>query len=108
MMSIEMVGGVYCPLSPRDPEHRLHSSVEQTNSRLVLVHSPTTTKFNDDIVLLNIDSVLTNDNSNTKTHLDPLSSIVVSPDSIAYVIFTSGSTGIPKAVSTLAHDLITY
>jgi non-ribosomal peptide synthetase component F len=98
-MAIVMSGGVYCPLSPRDPELRLHSLVQQTNSHLVLVHSSTATKFNDDIVLLNIDSVLTNDNTNSQTYLDPLSSIIVSPDNIAYVIFTSGSTGIPKAVS---------
>ena len=26
-MAIEMVGGVYCPLSPRDPQHRLHSDL---------------------------------------------------------------------------------
>ncbi|CAF5022259.1 unnamed protein product, partial [Rotaria sp. Silwood1] len=25
MMAIVMAGGVYCPLSPRDPEHRLHA-----------------------------------------------------------------------------------
>ncbi|CAF1356610.1 unnamed protein product, partial [Adineta steineri] len=42
IMSIEMAGGVYCPLSPRDPQHRLHSLVEQTQSRLVLVHHLTT------------------------------------------------------------------
>jgi non-ribosomal peptide synthetase component F len=99
IMAIEMVGGIYCPLSPRDPHHRLHALVQQTGSRLVLVHHLTKTKFNDDIVLLNIDSVLTNVDTNTKTHLDPLSTIEVSPDNIAYVIFTSGSTGIPKAVS---------
>ena len=45
MMAIEMVGGVYCPLSPRDPQHRLHALVQQTQSRLVLVHWLTKTKF---------------------------------------------------------------
>ncbi|CAF4106619.1 unnamed protein product, partial [Rotaria sordida] len=47
MMAIEMAGGVYCPLSPRDPQHRLHGLVEQTHSRLVLVHHLTKKKFND-------------------------------------------------------------
>ncbi|CAF1283871.1 unnamed protein product [Adineta steineri] len=28
IMGIEMAGGVYCPLSPRDPQHRLHALVE--------------------------------------------------------------------------------
>ena len=27
MIAIEMVGGVYCPLSPRDPQHRLHALI---------------------------------------------------------------------------------
>jgi non-ribosomal peptide synthetase component F len=107
-MAIVMSGGVYCPLSPRDPELRLHALVQQTGSRLVLVHHLTKTKFNDDILLLSIDSVLTNDNSITKTHLDPLSSIILSSDNIAYVIFTSGSTGIPKAVSISVHAPIKY
>jgi non-ribosomal peptide synthetase component F len=107
-MAIVMSGGVYCPLSPRDPELRLHALVQQTGSRLVLVHHLTKTKFNDDIVLLNIDSVLINDNTNTRTHVEPLSSIEVSPDNIAYVIFTSGSTGIPKAVSISVHDPVKY
>ena len=37
-MAIEMVGGIYCPLSPHDPQQRLHTLVQQTQSRLVLVH----------------------------------------------------------------------
>ncbi|CAF4165837.1 unnamed protein product, partial [Rotaria sordida] len=56
MMAIEMAGGVYCPLSPRDPQHRLHGLVEQTHSRLVLVHHLTKNKFNDSIISLDIDS----------------------------------------------------
>ncbi|CAF4246318.1 unnamed protein product, partial [Rotaria sordida] len=47
VIAIEMAGGVYCPLSPRDPEHRLHLLVEQTQSQLVLVHHLTKNKFND-------------------------------------------------------------
>ncbi|CAF4473103.1 unnamed protein product, partial [Adineta steineri] len=48
-MAIEMGGGVYCPLSPRDPQHRLHTLVQQTQSRLVLIHWLTKNKFNNDI-----------------------------------------------------------
>jgi non-ribosomal peptide synthetase component F len=101
MMAIELVGGVYCPLSPRDPEHRLHSLLKQTNSRLVLVHSLTITRFNVDIVLLNIDSILTNKDVSSDVNIDQLSDVVVIPDHVAYIIFTSGSTGIPKAVSII-------
>ncbi len=99
MMAIEMIGGVYCPLSPRDPSHRLDGLIQQTQSRLVLVHFLTKTKFNDSIVLLDIDSVLTDTDVKNDADVDRLSNIVVTPDNIAYVIFTSGSTGTPKAVS---------
>ena len=98
-MAIEMAGGVYCPLSPRDPQHRLHALTQQTQSRLVLVHDLTKTKFNHDIVLSNIDSVVYDKDMYDTVYTDRLSSIVVASNSMAYIIFTSGSTGTPKAVS---------
>ncbi|CAF4064666.1 unnamed protein product [Rotaria sordida] len=81
VMAIEMIGAVYCPLSPRDPEHRLYALLQQTRSRLVLNHYLTKTKFDDDISSIDIDAV-----------------VIVKPENIAYISFTSGSTGIPKAV----------
>src|SRR5579862_115459 len=103
MMVIEMVGGVYCPLSPRDPQYRLHALLQQTQSRLVLVHYLTRTKFNDDIISLDVDSVFTEKDIKRDVDVDLLSRLVVTPDAIAYIIFTSGSTGIPKAVSNEVH-----
>jgi len=98
-MAIEMAGRVYCPLSPQDPEHRLYSLLQQTQSRLVLVHWLTKTKFQNDIISIDIDSVLINNNDvESDVEIDQLSDIVVSPENIAYIIFTSGSTGTPKAV----------
>ncbi|UJR12902.1 hypothetical protein I4U23_017076, partial [Adineta vaga] len=97
IMAIEMIGSVYCPLSARDPQHRLYSLIEQTQSRLVLVHSLTKEKFNDNIILVNMDSILTNNDMENNVDIDELSSIRVTSHNIAYIIFTSGSTGIPKA-----------
>jgi non-ribosomal peptide synthetase component F len=99
MMAILMGGGVYCPLSPRDPEHRLHALLQQTQSRLVLVHSLTKTKFNDDIISFDIESILNNNEPNGDIDIDRLSNMKVTSDNIAYIIFTSGSTGTPKGVS---------
>ncbi|CAF4386187.1 unnamed protein product, partial [Adineta steineri] len=65
IMGIEMVGGVYCPLSPRDPQHRLYALTQQTQSRLVLIHHLTKTKFNGDIVSLDMDSILSINKLNT-------------------------------------------
>jgi non-ribosomal peptide synthetase component F len=97
-MAIEMVGGIYCPLSPRDPQHRLRTLLEQTESRLVLVDFLTETKFTDDIISLDIDSLLINKYLTNDADIDQLSNIIVPPKKIAYIIFTSGSTGTPKAV----------
>ena len=99
MMAIEMTGGVYCPLSSRDPLQRLQTLVQQVQSRLVLVYSLTKTKFADDILSINVDSIMISGNVNNDIDHYILSNIVITPESIAYIIFTSGSTGIPKAVS---------
>ena len=98
-MTIEMVGGVYCPLSPRDPQHRLYALMQETQSRLVLVHWLTKTKFNDDVIALDMNSLLINKYIANDANVDQLSNVIVTPENIAYVIFTSGSTGTPKAVS---------
>ncbi len=100
-MAIEMAGGVYCPLSPRDPQHRLYKLVQQTQSPLILVHWLTKAKFQNDSILVDIDLLLININHNVQSDadVDRLSSVPVASDKIAYIIFTSGSTGIPKAVS---------
>ena len=98
-MAIEMVGGVYCPLSPRDPQPRLYALLQQTQGRLVLIHHLTKTKFNDDIISLDIDLILTGNDVESDVDIDRLSNIVITRDNIAYIIFTSGSTGTPKAVS---------
>jgi non-ribosomal peptide synthetase component F len=99
MMAIEIVGGVYCPLSPRDPPQRLAALVQQTNSRLVLVHWLTHTKFADDMISCNVDVILIDGHASRDIDVDQLSNVTVTPDNVAYTIFTSGSTGAPKAVS---------
>jgi non-ribosomal peptide synthetase component F len=98
MLAIEMAGGVYCPLSPRDPQYRLHALVQQIQSRLALIHWLTASQFIDDIIVLDIDFVLINSNIDNDDSFDGLSNVLVTSDNIAYIIFTSGSTGIPKAV----------
>ncbi|CAF1467162.1 unnamed protein product, partial [Adineta steineri] len=99
IMAIEMVGGVYCPLSPRDPQHRLHALTQQTKSRLVSVHWLTKNKFNDDIISFDIGSILIYKDIISDIDTARLSNMTVTVDDIAYIIFTSGSTGIPKPVS---------
>ncbi|CAF1138974.1 unnamed protein product [Adineta steineri] len=102
IMAIEMSGSVYCPLSPRDPQNRLYTLIEQTQSRIVLIHWLTRAKFHDnDIVLIDIHSIVANHDSKGDADIDRLSNVRVTSNDIAYLIFTSGSTGIPKAVRVL-------
>ena len=97
MLAIVMSDGVYCPLSPRDPEQRLHALLRQTEARVVLVHHLTKTNFNNEVIAIDIDEILTN--NHLESDLTGFSSTSATPESIAYIIFTSGSTGTPKAVS---------
>ncbi|CAF4156926.1 unnamed protein product, partial [Adineta steineri] len=98
IMGIEMAGGVYCPLSPREPENRVYALIQQTESRLVLVHWLTESKFHNKIVSTDIGSTWINNDIISDVNVDRLSSVTVTSNNIAYIIFTSGSTGIPKAV----------
>ena len=100
-MAIEIVGGIYCPLSSRDPKYRLHQLIEQTGSRLVLVHWLTKRKFSNKICCLDLSSLLTNYSVDNDINVDQLSHVTIESDSLAYIIFTSGSTGLPKAVCTV-------
>ncbi|CAF1300851.1 unnamed protein product [Adineta steineri] len=106
IMAIEMAGGIYCPLSPRDPQHRLQTLTQQTQSRLVLVHHLTTTKLDHSIVSLNTDSVLNVSNMDSDMNYNCLSRVKVTGREIAYIIFTSGSTGTPKAVQVRHKNFI--
>ena len=105
MMAIEMVGGVYCPLSPRDPQQRLHSLLEQTHGRLVLVDWLTKRNFVQTSTWCDVDVVLANFKVENDTHCVYLSLVNVGSNNVAYVIFTSGSTGAPKAVSIIEEEV---
>ena len=99
-MAIEMAGGVYCPLSPRDPEERLHTLVEQVQNHLIFIHWTTRHKFRNDYFTFDVDTIINVDKIMTDDYLKLLSSVTVTLKSISYIVFTSGSTGTPKAVSS--------
>ncbi len=99
MLAIEMVGCIYCPLSPRDPQHRLESLLMQTQSPCILVHYLTKTRFEYNSISIDIDSALLKKHIDNDDNFDLLMAVSMKLSDIAYIIFTSGSTGTPKAVS---------
>ncbi|CAF1529722.1 unnamed protein product, partial [Adineta steineri] len=98
ILSIATVGSAYCPLSVRDPLQRRQALVNQTQSRLVLVHASTPAIFSFDNLTLNIDCVIHLAKRFSEINLNELSNVSVTPENVVFVVFTSGSTGIPKAV----------
>ncbi|CAF3762763.1 unnamed protein product [Rotaria sp. Silwood1] len=106
IMSIQMAGAVYCPLSPTDPIDRLQKLIEQTNSRTVLVHSLTQHSLPYSTLGINIEDVLKIDCQLSIFDEECLSCVHVTPDNLAYVIFTSGSTGTPKAVKVRHRNVL--
>ncbi|CAF1315700.1 unnamed protein product [Adineta steineri] len=94
-MAIEMACGVYCPLSPRDPQH-------------LLDHWLTKSKFNNKTVLINIRSTWINTDIISDANVDRLSSITVTSSNVAYIILTSASTGIPKSIRIRHQDFIHF
>ncbi|CAF5004571.1 unnamed protein product, partial [Rotaria sp. Silwood1] len=106
IVSIEMVGGAYCPLSPENPDQRLLMLLKQTRCRLVLVHFMTQDRFSGDIITVDIDAIINNDDIVSSSDSDRLLCSMVTSDCIAAIVFTSGSTGIPKAVQLRHGNLV--
>ncbi|CAF1215328.1 unnamed protein product, partial [Adineta ricciae] len=97
ILSIEILGAIYCPLSPRNPKQRLQTLIEETNTRLILVHSLTQEMFTNDYPTVVIDKILYNEEQFFDNDYNSLSTNVIPSTNIAYIVFTSGSTGKPKA-----------
>ena len=107
-MAIEMAGGVYCPLSPRDPQHRFKQLIEQINPRLALVHWLIKRKFSNNRGFLEVDQLLIDYIAYSKLDLDELTNLVLVGSDIGYVVVTSGSTGSPKVVSIIECNWYEY
>ncbi|CAF1570385.1 unnamed protein product, partial [Didymodactylos carnosus] len=101
ILAILMCGGSYCPLNPQDPQKRLLTLIDDTQTKHVLIHNLTKKTFinftkyviNIEEIVLNIQPAYIVDDAFTE-----LSTVLVGRESIAFVLFTSGSTGQPKAV----------
>lgn len=102
MLAIFMCNTVYCPLSPYDPDRRRRALIDETHTKVVLVHNVTAHLFidNDRVSIVRIDQEDKNDVVvGHKTTNDP--------SAIAFIVFTSGSTGTPKGVP-IGHTNFAY
>jgi amino acid adenylation domain-containing protein len=96
IIGVMRAGGVYLPVDPDWPAHRLRAILKQATPRVLLVDEVT-----DDIRSAAADAlgdagrILTVDVA-TAERADSDPGIRVSPNQLAYIYFTSGSTGEPK------------
>lgn len=97
IVAIEIVGGVYCPLSPTDPPNRVQQLIQDTSSRTVIAHSKTKRKIAQ-VGIFHIDHFICSGQSSGTLSDKNGWSIKLTAKSVAYILFTSGSTGTPKAV----------
>ncbi|CAF4718817.1 unnamed protein product, partial [Rotaria sp. Silwood2] len=100
-------GGVYAPLSPREPFTRLLTCITESNARFVIVHHFTHDRIICSCRLIDINQII----SRTQAHDDTLwciDDVHVTPDYISHIVFTSGSTGTPKAVRLRHRNFVSY
>ncbi|MFC8380964.1 amino acid adenylation domain-containing protein [Nocardia sp. NPDC057272] len=102
-LAIAAAGGVYVPMDPRNPAHRLQHLVTDSDAILGITDAAHLEDLPDDLTWLTLDDL----DRVTATH--PTTPITdadrrapLRVDHPAYLIYTSGSTGLPKGV-TVTH-----
>ena len=82
------------PLDPSNPTDRTKAIVRSVNARFVLTSPTYRTTFEDS----EVKTVVVDSSFKCKAGISSMQSVIVSPQSPAFVLFTSGSTGQPKGV----------
>ncbi|MGJ7538633.1 MULTISPECIES: non-ribosomal peptide synthetase, partial [unclassified Variovorax] len=95
LLAVLKAGGVYVPLDPAYPPHRLRLLLEDSAPKMLVTHAllAMLQLQGQGLETLLLDGVDLPWNDCASTNPEP-----VSPDALAYLIYTSGSTGTPKGV----------
>ncbi|GMQ58847.1 hypothetical protein AN1V17_32430 [Vallitalea sediminicola] len=94
VLGILKIGGIYVPISNKQPVSRIESIIEQSSSNIVLMTSSLNIKMDDAYKVIEVDKLVPRN--------EEIERYAGNSDNTAYIIFTSGSTGVPKGV-TISH-----
>ena len=94
ILGILNIGGVYVPISNKQPVSRICSIIEQSSSDIILTTISSNINIDINCKVIEVDSL---DSTNESVPV-----YCADKEDIAYIIFTSGSTGEPKGV-TISH-----
>lgn len=94
VLGILNIGGIYIPISNKQPVSRIESIIEQSSSDIILMTSSSNIKLDDKYEIIQVDEL--------EDREEKIESYAGNSDNTAYIIFTSGSTGVPKGV-TISH-----
>ncbi|MDB4901294.1 MAG: amino acid adenylation enzyme/thioester reductase family protein [Mucilaginibacter sp.] len=94
ILGILKAGGVYVPIDPEYPQHRISYMLEDTGAAIVLTSKAGKDKLSTSAAIIELDT----DWQQIEKEKDSNPQIGITPDQLAYVIYTSGSTGKPKGV----------
>ncbi|SEG14374.1 amino acid adenylation domain-containing protein [Nonomuraea solani] len=103
MLAVAKAGGVYVPLDPAQPPHRLRQIVAESKPALLLADSL-------DDVPADLPRLAPGDFLTPETAADPANDLPVddstAPDGLLYVMYTSGSSGTPKGICITHRNVI--
>lgn len=101
LMAILKAGGAYLPLDPAHPAERIHYTLEDSGTKLVLTQPHLVARIKDhECIVLGDTTDLADQDSNP--------GIINIPSDLAYVLYTSGSTGKPKGVMVEHQSVVNF